>query len=68
MTKRVSRVKTAVELRHEAQDEIMTAIQARYIAMDADADERARYRAQVLRIEKLFGYEVGSWTAEGDEE
>ncbi len=67
MSKRVSRAKTAVDLRHEAQDEIMTAIQARYMATEADADERARYRVQVRRIEKLFGYEVGSWIAEGDD-
>lgn len=56
---------TKTEIKHKAQDEIMHAIGGRFTTL-ADYEEltpelRDAMDAQMRRIEKLFGYDPGSW-------
>jgi len=58
--------KSKKQVKHEAQDAIMQAVSSatmRLQDMDESSPElEAEIRKQVNRIERLFGYEVGSWT------
>jgi hypothetical protein len=63
-----SKKPTATERRHEAQREIMTAAMGVFYRI---GDNQADYppelvveiKRQLTRVEKLFGYEPGSWNA-----
>ena len=51
-------------LKHAAQDQIMTAAQVAFnYALDAgkDAEFMAELERQFQRLEKFYGYDIGSW-------
>lgn len=57
MTKRYSKK----DLKAMAQNEIMSAIQCAFSGPCISDELRAAMDAQMARVEKLFGYEVGSY-------
>ena len=60
---------TRTELKQEAQDRLMNALQIAFTKLADDGDEigddyvllQNEMFRQMGRVEKLFGYEVGSW-------
>lgn len=56
---------TKTQIKHEAQRELMSAMMGAFYKMGDNPEEDPRVveeaRRQVNRIEKLFGYKVGSW-------
>ena len=50
------------EIKEQAQEYLMQAMQAAWnYAADAGAGAEVTVDRQMIRIEKLFGYEPGSW-------
>ena len=55
---------TRKETKHQAQAELMSAMQIAFERTPknpAEADVTAEMSRQMERVEKLFGYEPGSW-------
>ena len=67
MVERVANMEAASkpkkELREEAQDALMHGMQTafRSTQRSQDADIRKEMDRQMRRVEKLFGYQAGSW-------
>ena len=59
---------TKTEIKQKAQDELMSAMQTAFVAylertwrQETSEDLVAEMSRQMARVEKLFGYELGSW-------
>ena len=60
---------TKTERKHEAQRQLMLGMQIAFSAVHEELKHDGQFRSEMLiemskqmeRIEKLFGYEVGSW-------
>ena len=55
---------TKTELKHKAQDELMTKMQQgiQYPYAEITKEEKAEMIKQFRRVEKLFGYTPNSWS------
>lgn len=52
---------TRTELKQKAQDALMSAAQTAFGKDEVDQELRDEMDQQLQRIERLFGYELGSW-------
>ena len=52
---------TKAEIKHKAQDELLSAMQVAFNTLAVDSDLWVEADKQMERVEKLFGYVPGSW-------